>query len=226
MAEVILHLGLAKTGTSWMQKYLFPAMDLNYVKVGSYDILPYQIKEKTLFSFEGLSGTPHRNDRYVLASRLHRMFPYAKVFVLFRDKESYIRSLYSTYLKGGGILEFDEFHGWLTNHPYFMNWDLYKQYLIKLWGRSHCRFYQYEHVFGDLNSLFFFYDLSEFTGAAINMDYSKLICKRVNKSFDKRQQQIWLRVNRFFKSKWNKGGLLPRALNPCYLYWMVNKHYG
>ena len=75
MGRVFIHLGLAKTGTSFLQKKVFPCLDdVDYFHTGHYDVLnkkPVNGK-KMLLSFEGLSGTILSNDRFINAFRIKK----------------------------------------------------------------------------------------------------------------------------------------------------------
>ena len=211
---MILHLGLAKTGTSWLQKKVFPLMDVQYYHVGHYDVVGKKTDEKTLFSFEGLSGTPYDDNRYLLADQLKRLFPEAKIVVVFREKESYIKSLYSQYIKGGGVHSYGWFKTYLSNASGFLDWDSYKSYLIGLWGYEQCLFLTFEDFLLDkkrfVQQLCTFFNVPDVSS---HVDYTSL-----NTSLSERQIKVWRLMNTCFKSRWNTQAVLPQWLNPCFFY--------
>lgn len=217
MSKVVLHLGLAKTGTSWLQQNVFPLLPLEFVHCSKYDVLN-KYNHDLLLSFEGFSGTIQCNDRFVNAYRLHRLFPSAKVLVVFREREGYLWSLYSQFIRGGGLWCFDEFKQWALGHPYFMDWLLYKKYLCRLFnkdchGGNNCLFLDFKDLKTDpegfVESICDFIDVRVPTG----IDYTP-----VNMKLTEDQLERWRRWNKHFKSKWNKDALLPRYCNPCVIY--------
>jgi len=221
MSEVILHLGLAKTGTTWFQQRLFPQLDLLFHHVSHYDIINKPIKGKTLFSFEGLSGTPYNNDRFVIADRLKALFPDAQVLVMFREKESYLQSLYSQYLRGGGTGSFCWFKEYLSHVDGFLDWENYKKHLIRLWDEKNCFFPLFEDFCH--NPQVFTVKLCDWMHVPVpsDVDYSP-----VNKSLDQVQRSRWPRINTWFRSRWTPYALLPRWCNPCCWWNQINKLQG
>ena len=95
-------------------RQIFPKLN-NVNLILETDIRMILRKDKiNLISSELLSGHPLRRDfgadRFEIADRLHRLFPDASIIVGFRKKDSWVRSLYSLYVKNGGILDFDNFY--------------------------------------------------------------------------------------------------------------------
>jgi len=135
--NIVLHLGLHKTGSTFLQRNVFPYIrDVNLVFVNP---LTHKIKLKkgcvNLISREGLSGKPHfsRSDtRFSLADGLKKLFPIAKVLLVIRDKKTWCRSLYSQYIKSGGYKSYSRWYDMVFNKD-FLNFKKYVDYLRSLW---------------------------------------------------------------------------------------------
>jgi len=212
MSEVALHLGLAKTATTWLQRYVYPAMDATYYHCGQYDVIDKPINGTTIFSFEGLSGTPHEDNRYLLTDRLHRLFPNAKIILGIRDKEAYKKSLYSEYIKGGGFWTYKEFHDWLDDD--FMDWETYIEYLKALWSQEDVYVYTLDEI---RDTPYRFMDsLADFIGTQYTNGYPQVV--KINTRLSSWQIRLYRSINSYFFSKWNDAGLFPRWMNP--LYWL------
>ena len=214
---VMLHVGLAKTGTSWLQQNVFPKMDVDFFHTGHYECITCTKNKKPMVvSFEGLSGTTYNNDRYVLAYRLHQLFPYAKVLVTVRDKEGYIRSLYSQYVRGGGTQSLQEWRRFLYQHPYFLNWTLYVYQLMRLWGKEQVLVLHQCDMKKDPQN--YVKRIAEFVGVPMPKDID---CSPVNTGLSDQQCRWWRLMNKWFVSRWNPQGILPRWCNPGFMFQKV-----
>jgi len=215
---IVLHLGFAKTGTSWLQQQVFPQMDIHYYKPGRYEIItvPLHTDKPTVISFEGLSGTTYNNDRYILLYRLHKLFPKAKVLVTTRNKVNYIRSLYSQYVRGGGTKSLEWWATELVRHPYFLDWKLYFNQIQKLWGTNNLMLLPLELLKQDYHK--YLQQLCYYVGVPIPHTINRTPC---NTGLDDKQCTRWKTINQFFVSRWNDSGLFPRHLNPCWIYQKV-----
>lgn len=125
--DIILHIGLHKTGTTFLQRCFFPELELDFHRsVNAFDHqrstrLKYR---KLLISDENLSGRPwirpkFRSDlegggRWIenfeaCVLNLKDVFPNAKIILGVREHMSLLTSLYLQYLHEGGIREVDDF---------------------------------------------------------------------------------------------------------------------
>lgn len=127
MSKRIIHIGLHKTGTTFLQRHYFPGIpNLTYhtsrdfyAKFGTEEL-----SASLLISGEALSGMPWNdkwkrgigNDHSYLGffkkavSNLKLIFPYAKIIIVFRKHGNLLISLYKQYIQEGGILPFKEFY--------------------------------------------------------------------------------------------------------------------
>ncbi|TFH10000.1 MAG: hypothetical protein E4H08_04580 [Candidatus Atribacteria bacterium] len=118
---IFLHIGLPKTGTTFLQQTAFACWpNITYEN----DLwLPYVVLQeegkKYLISNETLTGRPwNRNSLQNLSwhqemerilSGLNRLFPEASVMVSFRKHAGFIESLYAQYLHEGGTRRLEDF---------------------------------------------------------------------------------------------------------------------
>jgi hypothetical protein len=101
--KVFIHVGLHKTGTTFLQNEVFPKIpEINYQR--KVDLTTSVVEGKTnLFSDENLDGGSYRlfskpDDRYKIAMNLYKMFPNAGIIVCLRDEKSWLRSAWKQYV--------------------------------------------------------------------------------------------------------------------------------
>jgi len=102
MREIFLHVGLPRTGTTFLQRNVFPKLNLNYTNLIKHGFFPTD--GKNLLSDENLCGRPQSPstlDRKMMLLGLHEMYPDAKVIVCFREQEAFFKSLYTVFVKTG-----------------------------------------------------------------------------------------------------------------------------
>jgi len=128
----MVHVGLHKTGTSWLQFELFPKLPVNII------------------SNELLSGRPMRltiddiidtNERYHYAKEIKYKYGDVKILLGIRNKPELMNSLYSQYLKGGGTMIWSIWKHTYLNWSY-LNYEAYIQYLSNKF--SDVKVYRYE----------------------------------------------------------------------------------
>ena len=108
-SRTIIHVGLHKTGTSFLQENVFPNLNINYspisTRTGLKHIVQYPIHpdEINLISSELLTNqnfTPcEEASPYIIANRLKLLFPDAKILLVTRNKEGWKKSLYNHYIR-------------------------------------------------------------------------------------------------------------------------------
>ena len=126
MASTILHLGLHKTASTYLQRQIFPqarhhlflkppytshngpfqllqyADDSVYSKKLVEDEIEKLPSRNLLLSDEDFSGCPlplHNINRSMVAQRLAEVFPSAEIILFLRDQRDYCVSHYSSYIK-------------------------------------------------------------------------------------------------------------------------------
>ncbi|MBC6410108.1 MAG: sulfotransferase domain-containing protein [Ekhidna sp.] len=175
MASRIIQIGFPKTGTTYLQKNVYPHLsgvkyydywtcdklfyDMIYLDKIDYDyeknkrtITPYFNKEKVLFSFESLAGSPFiykGANRSQIPVRL-KDAGFNKIIITLRNQVDIIDSMYRQYIVQGGVMRFKDFldleEKWkLSVRPFYLGYLEYEK-LIKL----------YHEAFGKENVLVLF----------------------------------------------------------------------
>lgn len=109
--NLFIHVGLPKTGTTFLQKNVFPYLDVNYIpeytKFGNLDrrilTFAYQADKPILISDEYLYGriisSQQKANNVTILKRLKRLYPNAKIIICFREKKSWLKSIYNQFRK-------------------------------------------------------------------------------------------------------------------------------
>jgi hypothetical protein len=135
----LIHIGLHKTGTTWLQKNVFgsgrfgfghwnqelferrkykgvwedypPDFDAEKVREYFTDRLTTPAGVQPVISSEKFSGNPLFGgyDRYDIAHRLAKIFPEARVLICIREQRSIIRSSYFQFINAGGMIGLDDY---------------------------------------------------------------------------------------------------------------------
>ena len=112
--KVYIHIGMEKTGTTFLQHNLFPNLKINLLKT----FLDLSEARGSNFPFlisnEGLCGPVYKKggmfsnfSRSVLA--IKDLFVSPNIILCFREPSDYLLSSYKQYLHEGGVLTFDRF---------------------------------------------------------------------------------------------------------------------
>jgi hypothetical protein len=129
MNNILIHIGLHKTASSYLQFYYFPTIEcINYFhgEIALTDFIrSSKAEHKTaLLSNESFSGLAWNaqwkkgiaNDFHFIDSfdkcldNLHRLFPEAGLLIFFRKHGDFLISMYKQYIQEGGILQFNQFY--------------------------------------------------------------------------------------------------------------------
>ena len=125
MGKVIIHIGMHKTGTSFLQKEVFPKLENTFYAHNNQFFVPWKEQlpinsDNMLLSYEGFSGFPWDNKQSrnnwlqsfdLNIKQLKKFFPDAIIIIFFRKHGDLITSLYKQYLHEGGELCFNDFYG-------------------------------------------------------------------------------------------------------------------
>ncbi len=123
--SVFIHVGYHKAASTYLQKFVFPVIEANYVFLAGYkrhvldmvqsetcddrgvkNWIEAEIRRKygnnpypaTVLSHEELSGMPcgyKTVNPMMVADNLRRLFPQAKILIVVRNQFSYLRSIYT-----------------------------------------------------------------------------------------------------------------------------------
>jgi hypothetical protein len=225
--EIILHVGMHKTGTTFLQWNVFHFVDANYLwhvfykswlkdllnldKKVNYDKiknkLPSILKndkinilsEENIYTYQFTK----KDDRFVLLDRIKKVFPEAKIIFGTRKKEENLVSWYVEYVAVGGILDFQ---GFLDKHMNQKKLD-YEPYINKLneyYGKENVFVYTLDELRKDQDALI--KKICKFMGVKEPEKYRK---KPARVGYGPTALKLSLFMNRFFKTPVNKKGLIP-----------------
>jgi len=138
MSRLLFHIGCHKTGSTWVQRFVFPSRKLGFARpltagwLQSKIVAPHDLDfdadavrrrilrklEPTLaegrvpvLSAERFSGDLdlRLHDSVRIADRLAAMFPDGRVLIVIREQRAMILSTYRQYVNNGGMLSLDAF---------------------------------------------------------------------------------------------------------------------
>jgi hypothetical protein len=136
--RLLIHIGYYKTGTTWLQREVFPHESLRFDLPFSRKQIATELAHPHPFDFdasrcqalfrptidaslesgrapvisnERLSGAflSGGYDSKEIADRLVRAFPEARILIVIREQRDMLRSAYSQYIRQGGVLRLHEF---------------------------------------------------------------------------------------------------------------------
>jgi len=225
--ELILHVGMHKTGTTFFQWNVFHYLNVNYLwhifyRSWAKDLLDLskkpefeKIKEKfserlrsdkiNIITEENIYTYQFTkvDDRFELIDRVKKVFPEAKIIFGTRKKEENLVSWYVEYVAVGGVLDFQ---GFLDKHMNLKKLD-YEPYVKKL-----------KELYGEKNV--FIYSLEDLRNN--QKQVVKEMCKFINVKMPRKYRskparvgygmgllKLSLFLNRFFKTPLNEKGIIP-----------------
>lgn len=235
MEDPILHIGIQRTGTTFLQEVVFPMLenvnlickkekevmnvlespDLNledrkeiskYFKDGKINL----ISDENIWWHHTMDWFRDdvENRRIEHLNIIHEIFPGGKILFGTRNVEDLIVSLYNFYVVVGGPLTFKEWHK--ANPQYSkenIDYNSYIKHLQNQFGKDRVYIYEYEYMKKNINN--HVKGICEFIGAKP----SKFQNKKRNSGFSLWQLKTAAKINLFFKSEYNPRGLLPGKMN-------------
>jgi len=99
--EIFIHVGLMKTGTTWLQKEFFPKLDLKHFNLKNLKSDQIPKDKKILISDEMITYQPtiSIHIRETIIHGLKARFPNAKIILVLRDEKEHKRSMYNWLIK-------------------------------------------------------------------------------------------------------------------------------
>lgn len=254
-SNILIHIGLHKTASSFLQGEIFSRAEYGYLRWPDDQVTIHELMVmRTSFqdaapeavdrirhhvdlatqrgltfvlSHERLAGHPASGgyDARLIADRLHRAMPNARVLIVLREQNSIIRSNYSQYITEGGPLSLRRFltqpSDKLRKIPSFdfayFEYDLCIRYYQNLFGSDRVLALPYELLNRDSDD--FLRRIFSFTNTPYNPIAGESQRTRLVNARQNQVVQIIRRlINRWFRSPMNNTALLdlyylPRILN-------------
>ena len=225
--EIILHVGMHKTGTTFLQWNVFHYVKANYLwhffyKSWTKNILnphkniDYQkiknklskvlkndkvniISEENIYTYQFTK----EDERFIRLERIKKLFPDAKIIIGTRKEEQNLVSWYVEYVAVGGILDFQGFMDKFMNMQK-LNYEPYIKKLVEYYGKENVFTYKMEDLRKDQDLLV--KNICKFMNVSPPKKYRK---KPARVSYGPRALKISLFINRFFKTPVNPKGIIP-----------------
>lgn len=213
MNEVVIHIGLPKTGTSALQSLFFPNIKGFKYYDGNTKVVMLPDDVNIIYSYETLSGRYERVQDVAygetILKRVKKLYPDAKIIVGRREVDSLIRSLYNQYVKRGGVVSYAVWYRDILERDVLM--FKMEEFIAMIQGLF-CDVFVYD--FEDLKTNFHrvVCQICDFIGCDIPEYENKLINVRLSKI----QLKLICFLNRYWKSEKNSDGFLPygKYFNP------------
>ena len=233
--QITFHVGFPKTGTTFLQKEIFPKMKkLNYRDVHNtpdrdfkkcleilidpkkdYKFNPKKFekrfskfvsqKKPSLYSYEDLVGDVFLQDKMLafrILDRIHSTYPEARIIVGLRDPQESIISLYSQYVREGGVKDFSGFITEVIDVEWYEH-ESYIRHAKKLFGDENVYVSEFKVLKKDAGA--FVSGVADFLGAQ-PPEFER---KRVNIAYGKRQVDVARMLNNLFRNELNPKGIIP-----------------
>lgn len=114
--RVIIHIGLHKTGTTFLQNFIFPCYSKLSIIRAWYShrkIIEMPLKSNILITDEGISGNPFKENYFEEFTRnllnIKKLYGDPKIIIGLRKHSSFVLSLYKQYLHEKGTLDINKF---------------------------------------------------------------------------------------------------------------------
>lgn len=226
-SEIVLHVGMHKTGTTFLQWNVFHYVNANYLwhifyKSWLRDLLnlkkkvDYQkIKNKlskvlstkkiNIFSEENIYTYQFTkiDDRFKRLDRIKQAFPEVKIIFGTRKKEENIVSWYVEYVAVGGVLNFQEFLEKHLNQDKF-DYEPYIKKLKEYYGSENVFVYSLDELRKNQDKVV--RDMCKFMNVEAPIKYRK---QPARIGYSLRILKISLFLNKLFKTPVNTKGIIP-----------------
>ncbi len=225
--EIILHVGMHKTGTTFLQWNVFHFVDANYLwhvfyKSWIKDLLNIEkkvnyekiknklssilkkdkiniISEENIYTYQ----FSKKDDRFIILDRIKKVIPEAKIIIGTRKKQENLISWYVEYVAVGGVLDFQ---GFLDKHMNLqkLDYEPYIDKLIEYYGKENVFIYTLDELRKNQDAVV--KNLCKFMNVEPPRKYRK---KPARVGYGLTALKISLFINRFFKTPVNEKGFIP-----------------
>ena len=194
--NIYFHVGLAKTGSTFLQKNFFPKLqNIKYISTHKYrrciDIINNTNYDSYLISREfdrQLEGE---------VKKILNHFPETKIIIVFREHKKWISSQFKRFSKNGYHFKFEDFYN-NTNSGYWKNEDMIyidKINIIKKYSKYDPLVLNFDEL--KINPHSYLSKISEYTNS--NYSKSNISLNVVHKSYSEKQLIFLKGFCRIFK---------------------------
>ena len=225
--EIILHVGMHKTGTTFLQWNVFPYVDANFLwhifykswlknllkpdKQVDYNLIKQKlnkllttdkiniISEENIYTYQFTK----EDERFKILDRIKKIFPQAKIIIGTRKKEENLVSWYVEYVAVGGTLDYQ---GFLDNYMNLekLNYEPYIKKLKEYYGEKNVFVYRMDELRKNQDDLV--NRICKFMNIKPPTSYKK---EPARVGYGVELLKISLFLNRFFKTPVNPHGWIP-----------------
>jgi len=199
--EIFFHVGLAKTGTTYLQHKFFPKLKgIKYIQRTKYRNFRYvQVIKKTDFKKYLVSNEFDRQLEKEIKN-IASVFPKAKIIIVLRRHDSWIASQYKRRIKNGYSFSFKEFIDLKKDRGFWKQKDLYFFPMLKMIEsqfKTRPLVLFYRNLRNNPHS--FLERMTEFLGVSFDKETIDLSPK--HRAFNEKQLKIIRKFSRFLFSQ-------------------------
>jgi len=212
--KTILHIGMPRTGTTFLQHEIFPKLSIRYISpeffryghIGTLaEFYNYILEEDTLISNENIYCDMWNKEdtRFERLEMLNKLFLHAKIIFTIRDKDSLKKSWYKKSIGVGATWSYGEFLQQINTDVF--DYEPYIEHLKNLFGDIYV--YKYEDFRKNPDEVI--KEMCDFIGVEMPEIDKDAYKRRWNIGYTYRQIKIARVLNKIFKTRLNPDGIIP-----------------
>ena len=193
MSDVVIHVGCHKTGTSWLQEYVFPKLDaVLYLYKPPIDFKAINKENKTILmsNEEWSKSMPDRDNQLLTLLELKNIYPLAKIIIGIRNEDTWFKSCYSQMIRAGSYLSWEQYQ--------YKYKDCRRPIIFYYWCKMMWRdvyVYSFEELKANPDKIV--KEMCDFIGCEVP---DQIVQKKVNVSI--RHLKLWRAINILMRGEW------------------------
>lgn len=212
--KTIIHIGIQRTGTTFLQREIFPKTDIRYISpeffrrgdIGTLaEYYYYILQEDTLISNENIycDMWNKKDTRFERMDILNKLFPQAKIIFGIRNKSSLKHSWYKKSVWLGATWSYPAFLRQINANIF--EYEPYIDQLRDLFSGVYV--YRYEDFQENPENIV--NEICHFIGVTMPEIEPSAFKRKWNRGYTNRQMSIACTLNNIFKTKMNPNGIFP-----------------